>query len=317
VAEEVAQRRSQRTEPVSNVTGIDVAEDMRMRGAVVLPAVPGLAIERCLGRGGMGAVYLARTRAGREVALKVIATDHEPSPEALVRFHREIAALSEVRHPHIVRLLDAGAVAGRPYLILERVAGRRLGSLRPRTSVTAVDLTWQLARAIAAVHSHGWIHRDIKAGNAMVGAHGFVTLIDFGLAKHVDDRGDDDCVDSAVAIFEDPRDVTAYGAVVGTPRYLAPEVRAHEPARQASDVYGLGLVLGELLREVRDSTSRALASLVAAMTELDPDARPSALEVMRELEPRLGEPLVIDDAAAIDGATWPSAADRGDTMPLP
>jgi serine/threonine protein kinase len=288
-----------------------------MHGAVVLPRVPGLDVGRCLGRGGMGAVFLARTARGRDVALKVIATDGDPSPDALVRFHREIEALATLHHPHIVRLLDAGAVDGRPYLVLDFVAGRLLSRLRPRSRATAVDLAWQLARAIVAVHTAGWMHRDIKLGNAIIGPHGFLTLIDFGLAKHVDDPHLDDDFDSLVTPFADPPDVTARGTIVGTPRYLAPEVRAGEPARQASDVYGLGLVLRDLLRSVGERPGFALAFLIDAATRADPDQRPTAAQIVAALEPLLGDPLVIEDIGVLDGVTWPMCADRGDTSPLP
>jgi serine/threonine-protein kinase len=289
-------------------TGIEVAEAGVMHGAVVLPRVPGLSVVRCLGRGGMGAVFLARTRRGHDVALKVIATDGEPTPDAVVRFHREIAALSTLRHPHIVRLFDAGSVDGRPYIVLELIAGRPLARLRPRTRATAVDLAWQLGRAIAAVHAAGWIHRDIKLGNAIVGPYGFLTLIDFGLAKHVDDP-EHDGDDSIVTLFADPPDVTACGTVVGTPRYLAPEVRAGQPARPASDVYGLGLVLQDMLRVVQERAGIDLTALIDRMTRADPEVRPSAAAVVRQLEPLLGDELLIYDDTAFDGATWPLSAD--------
>jgi len=263
----------------------------------------------------MGAVFLARTTRGLDVALKVIATDHDPAPDAIVRFHREIEALAAIRHPHIVRLLDAGAVDGRPYLVLELVAGRPLSRLRPRTRATAVDLAWQLARAVVAVHAAAWMHRDIKLGNAIIGPHGFLTLIDFGLAKHVDDPHHD-VIDSIVTPFADPPDVTSRGTIVGTPRYLAPEVRAGEPARQASDVYGLGLVLRDLLRTAGEPAGLQLMRLIDAATRAVPERRPTAAEMVRTLEPLLGDSLVIDGAGVVDGATWPACADTGDTSPL-
>jgi eukaryotic-like serine/threonine-protein kinase len=163
------------------------------------------------------------------------------------------------------------------------------------------------------VHAAGWMHRDIKLGNAIVGPRGFLTLIDFGLAKHIDAPDRDDPSASLGTLFTESADVTSRGTVLGTPRYLAPEVRAGEPARQASDVYGLGLVLDALLRHVRDGPGPTLASLMDAMTDYNPTARPSAAEVVRELEPQLGEGLVMDPCAAIDGPTWAMGADDGET----
>jgi serine/threonine protein kinase len=256
--------------------------------AVALPTVEGFVIHRELGHGGMGNVYLARrTGSTGWVALKTVTASGEPVARAHARFSREIAAVSRIDHPNVVRLLGHGGNDGAPYALFEHVDGCDLGCIRGQLPwPVVVHLARQLARAIGAVHDAGLIHRDIKPANVMVSRTCRLTLIDFGLAKlDAGDEWDDDLVASSLDDGLD-HDLTAPGSVAGTPRYLAPEVRLGEPPSTASDLFSFGLVLYQMLTGRSPSTEtkasdldhldmpRLLRNLVGRCLEPDPAARP-------------------------------------------
>jgi predicted Ser/Thr protein kinase len=194
-------------------------------------------ILRPLGRGGMGAVYLARdSELERLVALKVPNLE-TGDPEAVERFAREAKAAATIEHPNICRVYDVGRIDGRQYLTMAFVDGRTLADAmrdEPPASRQAVELVRTVARAVAEAHSRGVVHRDLKPGNILLTAAGEPVVTDFGLARR----------ESAT----DPR-LTETGAALGTPLYMSPEQMTGDTARigPASDVYSLGVVLYELL----------------------------------------------------------------------
>jgi len=155
-------------------------------------------LERELGRGGMGIVYLARDeKLGRPVALKVLRTE-ETSPELLKRFFREAEATKKLRHPGIVRLLGVGEYAGRHFLAMEYVDGMTLHhalkepkaaglrrTARGLESHAAAQVMLQVAEAVEHAHEFGVLHRDLKPGNVLIDRAGVVKVVDFGLAKDV------------------------------------------------------------------------------------------------------------------------------------
>ena len=222
------------------------------------PTVPGFKIERELGRGGMGVVYLARQiELNRPVALKMILSGLHAGPSELARFRTEARAAAQLQHPNIVQIYEVGEAEGRPYLALEYVPGGSLAAWltgQPWSPRDAARLVETLARAIQHAHVRGVIHRDLKPANILLasepthlGSEGPRTssallrplipkITDFGLAKHLSDS-------------ERPAGPTRTGAVVGTPSYIAPE-QASGKARgvgPAADVYSLGAILYELL----------------------------------------------------------------------
>ena len=236
-----------------------------------------------LGRGGMGSVWLAQDRLlAREVALKFIA-HAEPDAATRERFAIEARAAARLAHVNVVTVHRFGEVAGRPYLVSEYIRGESLDRLaKPVPFERALDLGIALARGLAAAHRHGIVHRDIKPANAILTGDGEVKLVDFGLAKIGGERDD-----------------IAPGTIAGTPRYLAPEVRAGEPATRRSDVYQLGCILYELitarapLLDARDGDVPSLvphvghdgarfASVVDRCLRRDPSARFAAGDELRE-----------------------------------
>ena len=195
-------------------------------------------IERILGQGGMGVVYLGRRTTGgltQNVAIKVIAHHLRDSP-AVAQFLDERHVLGRLEHPHIARLIDGGLHDATPYVVMEYVDGRRLDDVCDDPTVPVVEkieLFLQLCGAVAYVHSHLILHRDLKPSNVMVTA-GSVKLLDFGTLKRVD-------VEAADSLM------TRAGIRSVTLRYASPEHLAGLPVTTATDVYSLGVVLYRIL----------------------------------------------------------------------
>ena len=214
--------------------------------------------ERHLGSGGMATVWLARDEAlARPVAIKLMADTLADDDRWLERFKREARAAAALSHPHIVKVFDFGIEEHRPYLVMAHISG---GSLRDRLRDGGAlpgpaGLARELLGALGHVHAAGIVHRDVKPGNILLDEHDRSHLTDFGIAR--------------------PQDATAMtqtGMVLGTMRYLAPEVAEGEPATERSDLYAAGAVLRELDAE------ETLAALVGALTEKDPGRRPASAE---------------------------------------
>ncbi len=191
-------------------------------------------LEKELGRGGMGVVYLARdVQLDRPVALKFLGALVDKSPEFRQRFEREAKAAAKVNHPNIVSIYDIGLREGETYIAMEFVEGPNLhqyvqhkGKRSPRE---AINIIMQACSALAAIHDAGIVHRDIKPDNIVLTRGGLVKMMDFGLAKTGTSR------------------LTGTSVVMGTPAYMAPEQVMGEDATPAADIYALGLVMHELL----------------------------------------------------------------------
>lgn len=222
-----------------------------------------------LGRGGMGEVWLAERCDGklqRSVALKLPHADRLQAGLA-ARIARERDILAALEHPAIARLYDAGIDDGQPWLALEVVRGLRIDhwcDARRASLSQRLALFEQAAAAVAYAHAQLVVHRDLKPSNLLVDEAGQVHLLDFGIAKLLDDSG------------RSPHDLTARGATVMTPAYASPEQVAGSPVATASDVYSLGVLLYELLAGT--SPYRPARSTRAALEEAvlnDAPRRPS------------------------------------------
>ena len=195
-------------------------------------------IQRLLGRGGMGAVYLADDEVLKDlVALKVISSAYASDEVAMVaRFRREAANARKVSSPHVIRIHDLGeARPGLLYLSMEYFAGRSLSDIIAQRGVVPLsdvaDFLRQICDGLEAAHQAGVIHRDLKPGNILVGERGAVKIIDFGLAT--------------TALAGDA--LTATGAMLGTPNYMAPEQVRGKPVDARTDVYALGALAYHLV----------------------------------------------------------------------
>ena len=217
-------------------------------------------LERLLGAGGMASVWLARDdRLDRLVAVKVMSDSLAADPSYARRFEREARTAAGLSHPNLVRVFDYETDGARPALVMEYVEGGTLAALaegRTRTSIDQETLARELLEALAHVHEAGIVHRDVKPANVLVGRDGRARLTDFGIAQP-----------------EDATRLTQVGAVIGTIKYLAPEVIQGADASPASDLYAAGVVLRECAGE---SPPARLARLVERLTEAEPERRPSS-----------------------------------------
>ncbi len=194
-------------------------------------------ILRSLGHGGMGDVYLASDASlERQVAVKTIrGTVNE---ESMARFLAEGRALAKIRHKNVIHIYSSGNHFGTPYIVMEYVNGWPLGSLIGKGLLglsEQLKIFRQMVAGIAAVHAEKILHRDLKPGNVLVSQKLDVKIIDFGIAKVLD---------------ESRAGLTVTGFAIGTVKYLAPEVAAGHPASFQTDLYGLGIIFYEMLTGV-------------------------------------------------------------------
>jgi serine/threonine protein kinase len=258
----------------------------------------GFRVERTLGHGGMGIVYLAReVRLDRDVALKVIRAELAEDEHFRTRFRDESRTAASIEHPRVVSVFGAGEREGLLYVVMRYVAGRDLGRLissrGPLPADQAAALIAEVADGLDAVHAAGLVHRDVKPANVLVGDPGpgdempTAFLTDFGLAK----------------IAASTSGLTATGEVIGTIDYMAPEQIEGRRVDARTDVYALGCVLfhavtGQVPFPERESSSK----MWAHMNEPPPPAGRSG----HTLDP------VIRRAMAKDpGDRFPSAGDLG------
>ncbi|MCX8115392.1 MAG: serine/threonine-protein kinase, partial [Burkholderiaceae bacterium] len=237
---------------------------------------------RLLGAGGMGAVWLAERTdmlQGRQVALKLprLLTGRGALAERLAREREILAALN---HPNIARLYDAGLAAdGQPYLALEYVEGERIDAYCARKGLDVparLRLFLQVARAVAHAHAQLVVHRDLKPANVLVTEAGEVKLLDFGIAKLLEDGRAQET------------ELTQLAGRALTPEYAAPEQILGQPIGTAADAYSLGVLLFELLTGARPYQLKrdSRAALEEAIVAAEP-ARPSSIVADAKLKKRL------------------------------
>ena len=218
-----------------------------------------------IGSGGMGEVYRARDgRLGRDVAIKVMPASLARDPVALERFQREARAIASVSNPHICAVYDVGEHQGSPYLVMELLEGETLDE-RISRQAQSIDqvIEWglQLADALDAAHARGIVHRDLKPNNIVVTPRGDVKVLDFGVAKVVDDAGSAATTMAAL---------TGAGTAIGTAAYMAPEQVRGEMIDQRADLFALGVVLYEIATGKRAFTGRTTGVIADAILNRPP-----------------------------------------------
>ncbi|MGI5273834.1 serine/threonine-protein kinase [Nonomuraea sp. CA-218870] len=233
-----------------------------------------------LGSGGFGAVHLALDPEGRTVAVKVLHPHVAADSAALARLAREVETMRRVGGRNVAEVLDASLDVDRPYLVTRYVQGRPLSAV-PVPVAELRPLAAGLAEALAAMHGAGVVHRDLKPANVMMSEGGPV-VIDFGIAHALDSLS-----------------VTASGAVVGTPGYLAPEVLEGGEAGPAADVFSFGATLAYAATGRHPYGTGPASAVAYRVVHHEPDLE----GVPGWLEPLLAQCLATDPAAR------PSAAD--------
>lgn len=298
----LASRQMQMLAPAGN--GPELAtDDARSFGAVRLKPGDTLAsrfvIERPLGSGGMGAVYLARDNTlAEQVAVKVIAGLAMLDPGATDRFRREASAARRISHPNVVRLHDIGEEKGLLFLSMEYVAGPSLAELLDRHGQLPLPqvrhIAAQICDGLAAAHAQGIVHRDLKPGNVLLDDQQRVKLIDFGLARLPNLEG-----------------MTATGMIMGTPEYMAPEQIKSGAVDPRSDVYALGALLFHCLAGRPPFTGETpIAVSLAQMIEAPP-----ALRSLRPDLPEAWEQFVMIALAKDPSQRYASAHDMRGALP--
>src|SRR5262249_16546824 len=235
------------------------------------------AIEKELGSGAMGTVYLARYEEDdRLVALKVIAFGLSGNEPALKRFEREASILKQLKkHPNIVRVFAHGKWRGTPFFAMEYIDGESLDRVMARrdrfTWQEVIDIGRQLASALQHAHEKGIIHRDLKPSNLMVTREGTVKLTDFGIAKDVDVTA-----------------LTGANNTIGTAAYMSPEqCKGEKNITGKSDLYSLGVVFFELLTGRKPfAADSAVDMFMMHVNEPPPRVRnqPGCLDVPQALD---------------------------------
>ncbi|REJ75272.1 MAG: hypothetical protein DWQ47_07235 [Acidobacteria bacterium] len=228
-------------------------------------------IEGRIGEGGMGQVYAATdTILGRRVALKRLPREYLADEERVNRFKQEARAISKLNHPNIVTIYEfSRSSEGEWFIASELVEGGTVDECRATQEIELidkVDISLQVAAAISAAHSTGYIHRDIKPSNIMVRPDGLVKVLDFGLAKLI--RGEP-TVDSG--IDTQPKVESVIGRPIGTVAYMSPEVVKGHRADERSDIFSFGVVLYELICGKRPFQGESNAGVMAEIMRKDPD----------------------------------------------
>ena len=235
---------------------------------------------KTLGEGGSAHVYLAEHATyGDRYALKLLKTE-VTNPISLERFYREMALGLELRHPNLPRVWSYGTYQGRPYMVMDYVAGRTLALVQSQlTRPRLLEVFSQVCQALGALHGYGMVHRDVKPDNVMVLKDGSVRLLDFGIAKSIDMQG-----------------LTATGTALGTPLYMSPEHLNAKIVDVRSDIYSAGVMLFFLLTGQTPFRGETVMEVLGAhlhepppLEELPADTPPELVALLAKMLAKLPE----------------------------
>jgi eukaryotic-like serine/threonine-protein kinase len=222
-----------------------------------------------LGAGGMGEVYKARdSQLDRDVAIKLVSEALARDAQSMARFEREARLLAAVNHPNIAAIYGLEERSGVRFLVLELIEGESLDAMLAAGALPlreALDYGRQIADALASAHDKGVVHRDLKPSNVRITPEGRVKVLDFGLAKGVEEEAA-----AGSRVVTSPA-MTAAGTILGTPAYMSPEQARGKPLDKRTDLWSFGCVLYEMLSGRRSFGGDTVTDCLAAIVEREPD----------------------------------------------
>lgn len=296
--------------PVWERAGKAMAEDQIRDGkAVDLSSRIGQSVGHCrilslLGKGGMGEVWLADdTQLPRKVAVKLLPAEFTADSDRVRRFAQEARAASALNHPNIITIHEIGEIEESHFIVTEYVEGKTLRQQMadaPDNRINlaeAIDVTIQIAAALAAAHEAGIVHRDIKPENVMVRRDGIVKVLDFGLAKLTESRNVDfglhlEGAETLAQYTSNDPQSTSPGARIGTPRYMSPEQARGEEVDARTDIFSLGVMLFEMVAGRAAFTGETASEVIAAIKrDSPPPLAECAPDAPSELARILGKAL--------------------------
>ncbi len=224
-------------------------------------------IIRPIGQGGMGEVLLGHDeRLDRQAAIKVLPEKPDDNEQRRQRFLEEARSASAITHPNVCVIYDVGETDdGQPFIAMEYIEGNTLDELNstgPLTTELTTEFAIQIADALQVAHEAGVVHRDIKPSNVIINPRGQAKVLDFGLAKRVDESPEA----AAKRLVE-----THEGQVLGTPSYMSPEQVMGQPVDGRSDIFSLGVVMYEMITGHQPFTGRALGETLQRICNNTPD----------------------------------------------
>lgn len=270
----------------STATGFPKNEDVFTPGVMVFK----YEIIRLLGRGGMGAVYVAHdTKLGRKVAIKFLSKKISGKEKFRQRFEIEAQVTAKLNHENVVTIYDVGEFQGSSYLVLEYLEGVPLTKVikgRKLPVQQALHYSIPVVKALQAAHSKGIIHRDLKPDNIFVLKDNNVKVLDFGLAKMLgteEEGGTKDEIQKQLASDTGARqDLTKAGAIMGTYAYMSPEQWGMDKVDALSDIFAFGVILFEMITGEHPVGTRAAQTLAEAASRLD-----VPLRNVKEIDPTI------------------------------
>jgi serine/threonine-protein kinase len=243
-----------------------------------------------LGAGGMGEVFLAEdSRLDRRVALKILRGDLANDAGRMRRFMQEAKSVSALNHPNILTIYEIGEINRTHFIATEYIEGETLRERMRRGSLSlreTIDIALQVAAALNAAHSAGIIHRDIKPENVMIREDGYVKVLDFGLAKLLEQTTPDANAETLMQVQTQP------GMIMGTVAYMSPEQARGRVVDARTDIFSLGVVLYEMVCGRQPFTGETISHTIVAILEKEPPPMEQSGKVVpAEIERIVGKAL--------------------------
>jgi serine/threonine protein kinase len=251
-----------------------------------------------LGSGGMGEIYKAQdTKLNRFVAIKVLSSGNSGEPERRRRFIQEAQAASSLNHPNIITIHDIVSYEGQEFMVMEYVGGRALSEFIAPSGLPVSEVlrySVQISDALRAAHAAGIIHRDLKPGNIMVTESGLVKILDFGLAKLIEDRANTSLTDDTQTLGSGP--LTVEGSILGTVNYMSPEQAQGKNVDPRSDIFSFGVVLYEMATGRKAFAADSMISTLSAILRDEAQPMGEVARVAPELDQLVHRALRKDPA---------------------